>query len=357
MIENPFLQKIDQWVNRSGPQQHIVVSSRVRYARNLEGFNFPPHASTSDLEQVSRLIDEALGQPAEFADFETLDLNQLSSIERACLKESHLISAELENGDKNRSVHLSPTTDIVLMVNEEDHLRMYAMRPGFQMFPLLSEMNRLDDLLGSMLPYAYHETFGFLAACPTNTGTGLRGSVMLHLPALVLTQQISEAIKDFPKHGMTVRGFYGENSEHTGDFYQFSNERTLGKEEKEILQNLITMIERVVQLEEEARSKLFNKDTAGMEDIVWRSYGNLRHGRRMNSREAMTLLSRLRFGVDRNLLPGLNPTELLRLMLIIQPAHLQLILGGDYTPEERDIQRAELIRRYLQELDDTSKSS
>lgn len=347
-----FLEEIDNWLAQPGPQQHVVVSSRVRYARNIDQVTFPPHASSAELQQACRLIVEILNRHPQLRDFQSFDLGELSSRERARMTESHLISPELEKAGLNRLVCVNVREQLVIMVNEEDHLRMYSLRPGFQLFPPFNEINRLDSILGEMLPYAFHEQFGFLAACPTNTGTGMRGSVMLHLPGLAMTQEINEVKEKIAKHGMVIRGFYGEHSEHLGDFHQISNETTLGKKEEDIIQLLIKIVERLIQREEQARNKIFAQKQSIVEDIVWRSFGNLRYGRRMSSKEAMQLLSRLRLGVDRRMFPGLTHAGLNRLIISVQPAHLQPPGDDLGDAEERDVVRADFLRKALKPYDD-----
>ena len=344
------LSHIDNWLDGSGPQQHIVISSRVRYARNIENRPFPPRADLESLKQTASLINRVVQSHSELGGFNLFELHQMQPVERLYLKESHIISTELERGEAWRQVHINPGKNIVLMVNEEDHIRMYCMQTGFQLFPLLSEMNRIDDLLSGEISYAWHERFGYLSACPTNTGTGIRGSVMLHLPGLALMNQVKEALKNIHQHGITVRGFYGENSDHLGNIYQISNETTLGKNEEEIINQLISVVEGIIQNEEAARERVFEQHRHSTIDLVCRAFGILRHAHQINSQDAMQYLSRIRLGIDQGLIKDFTHADLSKLMVEIQPAHLQIQLKADSNPELRDTMRAQVLRQAFAEL-------
>jgi len=334
----------EKWAEPAGPANHIVVSSRVRHARNLERVAFPPRAGKEDLRRVSESVDRLIRGNVALTGFARIDINACSSVERSYLKESHIISPELEHGGEYRVLHLDQRRSCAIMVNEEDHLRMYCMRSGLQLMPSLEEINAIDALLGRSLSYAYSEKYGFLTTCPSNVGTGMRASVMLHLPGLVMTHQIEEIVKTIPQTGLTVRGYHGENSEFLGDFYQISNEVTLGRTEEEIVELLAKFIERLIAREEAARNVLFEKKRWQVEDMVWRSFALLSQARVMSSKEAFKLLSPIRLGIERGYLPTLTHHRFNHLIVTVQPAHLQLAEGGELGVEERGIARARFLR-------------
>ncbi|MDX2176250.1 MAG: ATP--guanido phosphotransferase [Candidatus Sumerlaeia bacterium] len=334
------------WLTGAAPCPHVVLSSRIRFARNLAGSRFAPHAPRESLEKIrARVLDAAAAIPA-FAEFDRLDLAELGAAERALLKETRLISKEMERAAPGRAVFFARDRKASVMVNEEDHLRIQCIEPGLQLDKCLARASGLEEALGAALPFAIHKRFGYLTACPSNVGTGLRASVMLHLPALTLLREVEDLFGMLGQHGLAVRGFNGENSEFLGDFYQFSNEVTLGRSVEEILRALGAMITRLIEREEEARATLFRDKAPLLDDSIWRSYGVLTNARRMNSKEAMALLSRLRLGIDRGYFRSLTHEELNRLFIVIQPAHL----GRRYADappddvEARDVSRAVFLR-------------
>ena len=286
-----------------------------------------------------------------FASCLRFDLSTTKALERSYLKENHLISAEMEKGGENRVLFLTEDVRLAVMVNEEDHLRMYALHAGFLPFDVLNEVIGLESQLGREIAFAFSQKYGYLTACPTNTGTGLRASVMLHLPALSMIKQMAEIVKQLPSIGLTVRGFYGENSENTGDFFQVSNEVTLGKSEEEIVEILVRMVSQIVEKETEARQLLFEKNATVVEDDIWRAWGLLTNARVISSSEAVQLLSKLRLGVDRGFFGALGHGALNRLIVEVQPGHLQYSHGGStIAVEERDLLRASVVRKRLAEL-------
>lgn len=340
---------LDNWLDQTGPRQNIVISSRVRYARNLRHVAFPPHAALGDLARIAEIVDQSLKEIDGLEGFERYDLDSLSPLERGYLRESRFISREMEHGGQHRRVYINARSNIVMMVNEEDHLRIFCMQPGFQLFPLLTAMNHIDSLLGDRLPIAWHDQFGFLTACPTNTGTGIRGSVMLHLPGLAHSNQIDSLLKTLPKEKMAARGYYGENSEHQGDLYQISNEATLGSSEEDIIRRMIVVIESIVNREQDARAELIAKDRDEMTDKVMRTFGMLRHLHRIGSKDALQLLSQLRFGVEMGLFSSLDHPTLNKLLVQVQPAHT--VLGQAVSAlktNNRDLLRAAFLRDTFQ---------
>jgi protein arginine kinase len=337
----------DAWLDRGGPEDHVVVSSRARYARNLPRVPFPMRARQEELQAVVEQVRGAIRESGFFRDGNEFDITGIRPIERNYLKENHLISSEMEKGGENRAIFVSADVRLAVMVNEEDHLRMFALAGGFQPHEALNEVMVLEDGLSRLLPFAFSPKYGYLTACPTNTGTGLRASVMLHLPALSMLKKMPELVKSMPQFGLTVRGFYGENSENMGDFFQLSNEVTLGRSEQEIVDILTKVTEQIVEKEEQARRNLFEQNRAVIEDEVWRSFGILTHARVMTSQEAVQLLSKLRFGIDRGFFPAIPHSQLNRIIIEIQPGHLQYLSGGAASSETRDLMRADLLRTRL----------
>jgi protein arginine kinase len=340
------VQKTDVWLSRKGPEEHVVISSRARYARNLPKLPFPLRASSDELQNIASRVREAVQATDTFSEGLTFDLANVPAIERNYLKESHLISTEMEKGATSRLIYLDQGVTLAVMVNEEDHLRMYAIETGFQLASVLQRLVVLEDNLAAKIHFAFSHQYGYLTACPTNTGTGLRASVMLHLPALVISKQITEMLKGLATPGLTVRGFYGENSEFIGDFFQISNEITLGLSEEEIMLRLTTKVEQFIEREEQARRALFEKNAVTIDDDIWRAWGTLKNARMIESQEAVRHLSRLRLGIDRNYFGALTHAELSKLVVEVQPGHLQVV-HGESSSERRDVLRAELLRARL----------
>ncbi len=346
MLDETIRREADKWIGTQAPRNHIAVSSRARYARNVSGHRFAPHASTEQLHKVVAVVGAALKNLSAVQGFISLPMAALEVTERHFLRESRLISPDMEKVTQGREVHVSPDCRDSIMVNEEDHLRIQCMLPGLQLDNVMERLNVIERQLSAELPFAYSDRLGYLTACPTNTGTGLRISVMLHLPALTRSRKIEEILQGIAPYGLTVRGFYGENSEFLGDFYQISNEITLGKSEDEIRLILQRVIEQVIEREEQVRTELFEKQRTAVEDVFWRSWAILSHARLMNTNEAMQHLSSLRLGIDTGLLPKLSHADLNRLVIETQPAHLQIRYsdGGELSVELRDERRARMLR-------------
>jgi len=345
-----LVKKSDQWLDRRGPEEHIVMSSRARYARNLPKTPFPMRARPEELRFVAEQVTTAISRSTRFRNGLTFDLTQIHAIERNYLKENHLISAEMEKGGTSRLIFLSEDVKLAVMVNEEDHLRVYSLEAGFQLGEVLTRLIELEDELQHQIQFAFSQQYGYLTACPTNTGTGLRASVMLHLPALAATKQMPDLVKSMPQLGLTVRGFYGENSENLGDFFQVSNEVTLGRSESEIVEGLTTKIEEIIDREEQARRLLYEQNRTTLEDEIWRAWGLLSNARIITSQEAVQNLSRLRYGIDRNYFGRLGHAELNKLIIEVQPGHLQVAEGGAVGVEARDVLRANLLRKRLSQI-------
>lgn len=347
--------KCDRWLEREGPRDNVVVSTRARYARNFPKVPFPRRAHERDLRAVLDRVAEAIDHAPDFAGGLRFYMSDVPEIVRQYLRESHLISAEMEKAFRHRALFLSAHLRLGVMVNEEDHLRMYALEPGLRPYEALQQVIDLESGLARELPFAFSPRFGYLTSCTTNTGTGLRVSAMLHLPALSITRQIQSIVESLHARGMTARGFYGENTENHGAFFQISNEVTLGKDEREIVAMFIQVIQQIVDREEHARRELYDQNKAQIEDRIWRAYGILTHARLVSSTEAMELLALLRLGIDYGLLAHLSHGQLNKLAVEIQPHHVRAALlaaerrGEDteFSEEERDRARAALVRQRL----------
>ncbi len=336
--------KMDEWLLEPGPHSDVVVSSRARLARNLPGFPFSPRANEEQLAGVIMKVDKALASSDYFKPFERFEVSEISEQDRRFLRESHLISSEFEKGQNFREVYLSPDARTSIMVNEEDHLRMQTMLPGLQLEAVYKKMAELEVELEKVLEFAYTPNFGYLAACPTNAGTGFRVSVMLHLVGLVLTNQLDEALGSLGNFGLVVRGGYGEHSSNTGELFQVSNEVTLGKTEEELIGILAQVVDQLIQRERGARKAFFEHAALKYEDTIQRALGLLQFARTIDSKEAVTLLSRVRLGLDGERGVPLSHAELNRLMIEVQPAHLRRMTRTEGSVEKGDAARASMLR-------------
>ena len=337
------------WLSGSAPQGDLVLSSRIRMARNLSGRTFPQHSSRAvRAELVHEILDKT--QSIEALDGGLrLWLERLEPLERQFLGERQLVSRDLVESPENRAVVVAPDESVSFMVNEEDHLRIQAIRSGLDLDSAYQAADALESDLDGRLDFAYSERFGFLTACPTNTGTGMRASVLIHLPGVVLAKESDKLLDSLRKQQLTIRGFYGEGSAAMGNFFQISNATTLGVREAAILQRLDQATRELVAWEERARDGLLRRARSLLEDKIWRSYGVLRHARMLTSQEALSHTSLLRLGVGMEILD--IPVQTLNEILIqSQPAHAQM-LGRMETPAERDAWRAEMVRKKLRQGD------
>ncbi len=339
---------LSRWMENGGPEIDIVISSRVRAARNLLSHSFPCLASEMEtgavLEKI-RLV--ATGKP-EMTDFTWWSMDQLAEFEKKVLVEKHLISNFLADESKNGALMLRKDEAVSLMINEEDHLRIQAILPGLQLEEAWREAEKYDDILESELEYAFDEHYGYLTACPTNIGTGLRASVMLHLPALITTRQINRFLGALSQIGLVARGVYGEGTDIIGNLIQVSNQVTLGQNEDEIISNLYSVIRQVIDREQNARQALLDKKRDDLADKAWRALGLLKHARIMSSQEAMQLISDLRLGYDLGLVKEVDHKLLNELLILIRPGCLQLLVGRELNNGERNIERPVQIKKALE---------
>ncbi len=338
------------WLDASGENSDIVISTRIRLARNLEGYAFTAQARDGERLRVLAQAREALTTLPGAEDGVLLRVDELAADGRALLHERHLVSRELAglNDQPVRSgAALFLARRFAIMINEEDHLRLQTLHSGFQVADAFSTIERLDSELGDRLPYAFHQEFGYLTACPTNVGTGLRASVLIHLPGLVLTKEIAKVLAGLQSVGLTYRGLYGEGSEVVGNFFQISNQTTLGRSEGELLDYLVRVVRHLIEREEEARRVLLRDAGYIMEDKLWRAFGTLRYARSLGFDEAMNYLSGVRLAVGLKLIGGLSVYTLNKLLIFSQSAHLGLAEGKALTEAEADIARARYVRETL----------
>jgi protein arginine kinase len=336
-----------QWLRGSGPQSDIVMSSRIRLARNLANYPFISRANPSDRLEIERTLCETFAQFEGTEKVLYLDLGKLEGIDRQFLVERQLISRELAEGVGARGVVIHPQEQFSVMINEEDHLRIQVMHSGLDLEATWDEVNRLDDFIEQHVTYAFDERFGYLTACPTNVGTGLRVSVMLHLPALVITRQIERVFRSLQKISLAVRGLYGEGSQAMGDFYQISNQITLGREESTLIKQVADVVPVLIDYERQARDHLIRESQQKLHDRVSRAYGILRNAQTISSEETMHLLSSVRMGVNLGLIRDVEIPTVNQLFLHTQPAHLQKIRGTQLDTADRNIERAAYLRRHL----------
>jgi len=342
LIKNP-----GEWLAGSGPEAGVVISSRARLARNLAHYPFAPRLSMAERAEVHRklrdiILSEGLATPDMY-----MELTDAGELERRLLVERHLISREHSDSDGRRGVAVGDGEVISIMVNEEDHLRIQVMKSGLQLGKAWEIANEVDDVIESHVEYAYDPDIGYLTACPTNVGTGLRVSVMVHLPAMVLTGQIPKVFQAVARINLAVRGLYGEGTDATGHFYQISNQSTLAKSEEQLIATVESAIPQVVRFEQAARDSLLRKDRTRLEDRVWRAYGMLSNARMVSSEETLTLLSAVRMGVQLGILASPDVRTINQLVLTTQPAHLQALEGRELSIPERDRIRGEHLRSMM----------
>jgi protein arginine kinase len=354
---NQFLENaMSEWMRVKGDHSDVIFSSRVRIARNLAHMPFPMLSTASQSEEVIHLIEEALTKediPEILENAELIQMADLTELQKRVLVEKHLISPHLAEESTSGAVLFSQDESVSIMVNEEDHVRIQCLFPGFQLEKAWQLASQIDDWLEKHVTFAFDEQCGYLTSCPTNVGTGIRASVMIHLPALALTQQLNRFIPAITQVGLAVRGIYGEGSEALGNLYQVSNQVTLGQSEVEIINKLQGVVHQMIDHEKQARERLLGLSPIQLEDRVSRSFGILAHAKIIDSKEAMKRLSDVRLGIDLKLLQGVPSSVMNELMVLIQPGFLQQYAGEKLGAEERDVRRAELIReRFGMEKDE-----
>ncbi len=348
MSLNDLIRTTGEWLRGDGPMNDVVVSSRIRLARNLADRPFLSTADSSARTEIYRtIVDEVLSGSCNGQSV-LIDVEKADSLDRDVLVERHLISRQHSSGEGSRGVVFTPQETLSLMINEEDHLRMQTLRCGLQLRSAWEEVSHVDDTLGEQLSFAFDRQLGFLTACPTNVGTGIRVSVMVHLPALKMTKEIERVARAARDMRLAVRGLYGEGTEAIGDLYQISNQTTLGVAEEDVIEALgDRTIPKIVEYEQLARESLARARPQHLDDRVWRAYGTLCHARRISNDETLALLSPIRMGIHLGRFQEFDGHLLNELFLNSQPAHLQKLHGRALTEEEQCVVRADYLRTRL----------
>ncbi len=339
---------LSRWMEGGGPQSETVISSRVRAARNIKDYPFSCLASEEQSKAVLDKINTGTRGKEEFEGFRYLTMQDISELEKQCLVEKHLISPFLARESHSGALFLRQDEAVSIMINEEDHLRIQCILPGLRLEEAWKEAGCYDDILEGELEYVFDERYGYLTACPTNVGTGLRASVMLHLPALITTGQINRFLGALSQVGLTVRGLYGEGTEIVGNLVQVSNQVTLGHSEEEIISNLGSVVGQVIEQEQQARQAILDKKRDELTDKAWRALGLLKYSQLMSSQEAIVLLSDLRLGYDLGLIKEVNHKLLNELLVLIRSGCLQLLAGRTLDSQERSLERPVQIKQTLE---------
>ncbi len=332
------------WYKEVGPKNDMIISTRVRLARNLADFAFAAKLSPQDGEQIIELVWKALAPIAK--EFTLYKIHKLSPVKQQALIEKHLISPDLTGGSFPRAAIINKDESISIMVNEEDHIRIQCLSPGFAPDATWDMANKIDDLISESLNYAFHEKFGYLTSCPTNTGTGLRISAMVHLPAIAVSGRMTGLLSQAVKSGMAVRGLYGEGTDAQGNFYQISNQVTLGFSEEELIERFNKVVFAVCEVESSLRKQLSKDIPAKLVDRIWRSYGNMQYAYMLSGKELLNLISDVRLGIYLGILKEIPFQKLTSLMVITMPAN---ITGSavSLTVEQRDMKRAQIVKELI----------
>ena len=339
------------WLSGKGDEALVVLSTRVRLARNVAGCRFPTSADTETKRRVVGYFDSAMSRSQILGEGTYLTAQEISDLDRDFLVERHLISPAFLNGEVSKALYISPAERVSIMINEEDHLRIQSLTAGFDPQGAFEQAMRYDNEVGKFLEFDYDPDFGYMTACPTNAGTGMRASVLIHLPGLVLTRDIEKVISRITHSGLMVRGFYGEGSDVLGNLFQVSNQNTLGISEGEILHQITRVVREIIEAEAVARQQLMDEAADMIEDKIWRAYGILKYARVLTSEEVMNLLSAVRLGHAMKIIGFLNVALINEMLLLSQPAHLQKYFGQEMDPNRRDFVRAQLVREKLRNTD------
>jgi protein arginine kinase len=346
-----LLKSSSEWLRGEGGGNRVVICSRVRLARNIAGFSFPGWARKGEREKLLERVLPVVAAHPEMKEPAICDsMDHFNALEKQVLVEEHLVSREHAGRNAGSGLAVNQPRSISIMINEEDHIRLQAFKPGLQLQAAWELADRIDSDLDEKLEFAFSSQLGYLTACPTNVGTGLRASGMLHLPGLVLSDQIGQIVKAANRIGLAVRGLYGEGTEALGNLFQVSNQMTLGESEEEILGRLDKVIRQIVEHEENARQKLLQERPYYIADQVSRAYGILKHAYILTSKEALNLLSILRLGVDLGIFPEGCRRLVDECFIQTQPAHLQVLHQRKLGAQERDALRADLLRERLKEF-------
>ncbi len=341
------IEQIPAWLQTTGEYPEIVISSRARLARNLRSFRFALKASREDREEIKNLVRERLHLYPGFQSLEILEVDSLPDLARQALVERHLVTRDLLKNPEHALALYSPDETLAILVNEEDHLRVQVLANGLALDTVFQRIREIHEILGLLFPLAFHEEFGYLTSCPTNTGLGLRLSVLMHLPGLVLAKRLARLVKLLSQHRTSIRGLYGEGSEILGNIFQISTTRNLGLSEGELLESFRHTVTEIIQLEQETRQYLEEEASDLLEDRLWRAQAVLRNARLISFEETAQLTSALRLGVGLGKIYDVKIQTLNEILFFAQPAHLQMLFGHDMSPRERDLRRAAYVRTKL----------
>ena len=341
------MKKPASWLAGDGIHSGIVLSSRIRLARNISGCLFPSVADAENKEKVISFTKLAIEKSPNLKEGDFLLWNQIGELDKRLLMERHLVSPEFMRGADSRALFVGDEEIASIMINEEDHLRIQIIQSGLEIRDAYCIVDKIDDDLGQSLQFDFDPDFGYLTSCPTNVGTGMRASILIHLPALVLIREMEKVISRITKVGLTVRGFYGEGTDVLGNLFQISNQTSLGRSEEDIIESLEKVTNQIIEYEANARETLFHDAKEEIEDKIWRAYGILKSARVLTSEEVMNLLSAIRLGLGMGTIKELTLPVINEILILSQPAHLQKHFDKDMDTDERDVMRAELVRSKL----------
>ena len=339
------------WLSSAGKESLVVLSTRVRLARNIAGCRFPESADIDTKKRVISYVDSVVTRSKMMAEGMYIKATDIDNLDKDFLIERHLISPVFLNGDLDKALYISSDEQVSVMVNEEDHLRVQALSAGLNPRGSYELAIKFENEISKYLEYNYDPDFGYLTSCPTNAGTGMRTSVLIHLPGLVLTREIDKVISHITHTGLIVRGFYGEGSDVLGNLFQISNQTTLGISEEEILQQIEQVTYDIIEKEKSARKRLIEETSEIIEDKIWRAYGILKNARVLTSEEVMNLLSAVRLGHATEMLDFLDVSLINDILLLSQPAHLQKYYGSEMDNNRRDFVRAQMVRDKLRDFE------
>lgn len=337
------------WLSGSGDESMVVLSTRIRLARNVAGCMYPTTADSETRKRVVGYFDSVTTRSELLSGSQYYKATDINEMDRKFLVERHLVSPVFLNGDHAKAVLIGPSERLSIMVNEEDHLRIQALSSGLEPQKSYDLASQYETEIGRYLEYDYDKDFGYLTACPTNAGTGMRASVLIHLPGLVLTREIDRVVSNITRSGLIVRGFYGEGSDVLGNLFQVSNQNTLGLSEMDILGQIKRVTTEIIEEESKARQRLEEEASDMIEDKIWRAFGILKHARVLTSEEVMNLLSAIRLGHAMNIIDFLDISLINEILLLSQPAHLQKYYGSEMDHNRRDFVRAQMVREKLRE--------
>lgn len=337
------------WLSGEGDEALVVLSTRVRLARNVAGCKFPTTADSETKKRIIGYFDSTLSRSNLLSAGQRFMASDLGELDRDFLIERHLISPVFLDGDSSKALLIGESERLSIMVNEEDHLRVQSLAAGLDPQGAFDMAAKYETEIGRYLEFDYDPDFGFLTACPTNAGTGMRLSVLIHLPGLVLTREIDKVVSHITRTGLVVRGFYGEGSDVLGNLFQISNQNTLGVTEQDIINHILRVSHEIIEQEASARQRLVDEAQDMIEDKIWRAYGILKNARVLTSDEVMNLLSAVRLGHAMKVIDFLDVTLINEILLLSQPAHLQKYFGHAMDFSKRDFVRAQMVREKLRD--------